>query len=214
MTLGSIAHAINAAAVEINPSIKTGVLCLAAARHRPAMPPISKPPTFERTSIGSEGSGLLTPKAVFITLIFFSTPLLSKPVPLPVTLLKSAPVKHAIIALLGVVLAMPMSPVATISIPLRSSSLNTSIPASRDFIACSRDIAGPRAILPVPYPTFFIFKPSTGSKSAFTPQSTITTLAPTCCAKMLIVAPPSRKFLTICLVTSCGKALTPSQETP
>ena len=157
---------------------------------------------------------MLISNAVFITSIFFSTPLSFKPVPLPVTLLTSAPVKHAIIALLGVVLAMPMSPVAIISIPLMSSSLKDSIPASRDFIACSLVIAGPRAILSVPYPTFFIFKPSTGSKSAFTPQSTTTTLAPTCCAKTLIVAPPSRKFFTICPVTSCGKVLTPSLETP
>ena len=101
-------------------------------------------------SIGSDVSGLLTSNALLIILIFFSIPSSSKPVPLPVTLLTSTPVKHAIIALLGVVLAIPISPVATMSRPLQSSSLRTSMPASRDFIACSLDIAGPHAILPVP----------------------------------------------------------------
>ena len=71
------------------------------------------------------------------------------PVPLPVTSFTGLPVITAVIALEAVVLAMPISPVAAISIFFPNSS-NTRMPFSMDFIACRRVIAGPCAIFLVP----------------------------------------------------------------
>ena len=177
----------------------------------PARPPISNPPTLERTSIPSAGSGLFTSIAFFITATLFARASSSIPVPLPVTSSGRPFVITEVMALEGVVLPIPMSPVPTMSMPEANSSSNTSIPASIARIASFLVIAGPRAMFFVPKATFLFFTPFTAEA---TPISTTTTLAPTCLASTLIPAPPFRKLWTICGVTSLGKALTPSSVTP
>src|SRR5581483_10501861 len=47
-----------------------------------------------------------------------------------------------------------------------------------------------------------------------TPASTTTSRTPACRASTLTAAPPERKLASICTVTSCGYALTPSAATP
>lgn len=59
--------AISAAAVDINPSTRTGFLHLHAPRIRPASSPISNPPTFDNTSNPSSESDLFLAKARSIT---------------------------------------------------------------------------------------------------------------------------------------------------
>ncbi|MOA00771.1 hypothetical protein D3C78_1201450 [compost metagenome] len=79
--------------------------------------------------------------------------------------------------------------------------------------ASSRLIAGPWAMLAVPYLTLREIR-SGWLKSEFTPISTQFTSAPACLAKTFTAAPPAKKFNTICGVTSAGNALIPSSQTP
>ncbi len=76
------------------------------------------------------------------TLILWRSWSSSMPVPRPVTSATGRPVSTAAMAVLGVVLPMPISPV-----PNRSTSgasmLATSIPASTAMTACVRVMAGP-----------------------------------------------------------------------
>ena len=123
----------------------------AAAKIQPTNPPISNPPTLDKTSRPSSGSGQLTSIACLITLILFLSWFSSIPVPRPVTSSTLDLVKQATIALLGVVFAIPISPNPIMSIPfLFNSSSNTSIPAIIALSASSLLMAGPLAILFVP----------------------------------------------------------------
>jgi len=130
-TLGSSTQATAAAAVEIKPSITTGIRREAAPTIKPVSPAISNPPTFRSTSRGSEGSGRLTSKARSITSIFFLRPGASRPVPHPVTCAAGRPVRTEVMALAAVVLPIPISPVPMRVWPSFSARAASSIPTSR-----------------------------------------------------------------------------------
>ncbi len=205
-----------APAVEMKPSTRTGLRRAAAARIRPARPPISKPPTLASTSSPSRGSGRFVAKADWTTAILRANCPSSMPVPRPVRAATGSPHKAASTAVEGVVLAMPMSPVPNRSVS-SASDWATSMPASMAATACSRVMAGPRAMLAVPGPTLFetiLPAATSGPKSAATPMSTTTTRAPASRPRALIPAMPAAKPWTICPVTSCGYLLTPSAATP
>ncbi len=85
LDLGFIVDAINAAAVHMNPSIKTAMLLLAQPSITPAKNPISNPPTLCKTSIPSVGFGLCNFMALLMTFIFRFKESSFIPVPLPVT---------------------------------------------------------------------------------------------------------------------------------
>ena len=106
-----------APAVEMKPSTTTGTLLAAAPIMSPAMPAISAPPTLASTSMGSFGSGLFTLSASSMTVTLWLKTASFMPVPLPVTVSTGAPSSAAIIALEGVVLAMPISPVPNMATP-------------------------------------------------------------------------------------------------
>ncbi len=118
------------------------------------------------------------------------------------------------IAAEDVVFPIPMSPVPIMSNPLSFSDSTISMPLSIESTASSLDMAGPQAMFFVPGPTFLIKSLGSSMSSQATPISTTTTLAPMCLARTFIAAPPWRKLLTICDVTSLGYALTPSSTTP
>ncbi len=177
------------------------------------MAPISNPPTPARTSRPSRGSGLFTLRASSTIWAFRCRASRSIPVPLPVIKKAGKPVKAARMAVLGVVLPIPISPVASSSTPFSISAAATSIPASTAARACSLLMAGPVAISPVPGPTRRTFR--RGSSTGLTiPTSTQITLAPACLVRTLIAAPPSRNPRTICRVTSWSATLTFRAATP
>ena len=216
MDKGERLRAIRAAAVEMNPSIRTGIRREAAPRMRPAMPPISNPPTLARTSNPSFGSGRLRAMLLWITETLRRRCSSSSPVPLPAISPGGLPVSTAAMAALGVVLAMPMSPVPKRSVPGERLSA-ISIPASTLNTASSRLMAGPSAMLPVPARMRLEISQSLSfgrSSSEATPRSATTTRAPVERAMALMPAPPRTKLWTICAVTSRGYLLTPSAATP
>ena len=88
--MGSIFEAIRAPNVDINPSITIGTFREAAPKIRPAIDPISRPPTLDNTSMGSSGFGLFTYIAFLITWNFNDRPESYKPVPLPTSLSKDS----------------------------------------------------------------------------------------------------------------------------
>ena len=138
------------------------------------------------------------------------------PVPRPVISSTGLHVRAATIALLGVVLAIPISPVAKRSMESFNENA-TSMPASMEAMACSRVMAGPVCMLAVPEATRLeMILPSLTSalKSPATPASTTTTCAPAKRASALQPAPPLIKLWIICMVTSCGYWLTPEAATP
>ncbi len=78
-------------------------------------------------------------------------------------------------------------------------------------------MAGPLAMLAVPGATRFemiLPAATSGPKSAATPMSTTTTLAPARRPRALMPAMPAANPWTICGVTSWGYLLTPSAATP
>ena len=120
----------------------------------------------------------------------------SIPVPWPVTSATGRPLKTATIALLGVVLPIPMSPVPKTS-TVRAAFRAMSMPASTARTASSRLMAGPSAMFRVPGPIRreTIFPAAASSlRSAATPMSTTVTAAPTWRARALIPAPPATKL--------------------
>ena len=138
----------------MKPSTMTALLSEATPRMRPAMAPISKPPTLESTSIGSDTSGLFKLRAFSITDTLCRNWTSSIPVPRPVTFSTECPVSTDVIALLGVVLPIPISPTPKMSyFSARFSAI--SIPASIEALACSGVIAGPSLRLLVPGPIRF-----------------------------------------------------------
>ncbi len=141
-------------------------------------------------------------------------PASSTPVPRPVTLATGRPLSAATIADDGVVLPIPMSPVATRSSPASISASTTSTPACSAAAPAPALIAGPRVRSAVPQATLRCTSPGVSPKSYATPTSTTATRAPACRVRTLIAAPPRRKLSTICGVTSLGYALTPFRTTP
>src|SRR5262249_59355407 len=82
-------------------------------------------------------------------------------------------------------------------------------------LGCGGVIAGWTAMLPVPGRTLRRTRPGVSvPMGVATPTSTTMTSAPVCRARTLIAAPPAQKLATICAVTSCGQAVTPSATTP
>jgi hypothetical protein len=65
-------------------------------------------------------------------------------------------------------------------------------------------MAGCTALLAVPGAILACTRPGTSPKSWLTPASTTCTARPWSRASTLTAAPPARKFMTICQVTSCG----------
>ena len=104
--------ATSAAAAEIMPSITTGTRCAIPPRNAPAMPAISKPPSFASTSRGSSSSGALISSARRTASRLRRSPASDRPAPRPTAasgvMFSSA--QHS--AALAVVLPMPISPVA------------------------------------------------------------------------------------------------------
>ena len=143
-----------APAVEITPSMTTGIRLSAAPSTSPAIPPISKPPTLERMSIGSFGSGRFAAMLSSMTWILCASRASSIPVPRPVSSVTGRPVASAAIAVDGVVLPMPMSPVPSIRTPSAARLRAMAAPRSMHRSACSLVIAGPLRMLAVPWPTF------------------------------------------------------------
>ena len=140
-------------------------------------------------------SGLFKAIAFFIAAILFFNILSSIPVPLPVTFSTATPQISEVIAEEGVVFAIPISPVPSISIPFFNSSSTSSIPASIDFIASFSVIAGPFVKFFLPCPTFLILNSEFSIfSSAATPISATITFAPVCLAKTFIPAPPRKKL--------------------
>ena len=205
--------ATNAPALEIKPSITTGIRLRALSRTMPQIAPISRPPTAASVSSGPFIRCLLMRIPFSITSILFSSALSSIPVPLPVTSSTSILSKTANKADDGVVLPIPISPLPRISAPSSIACRAVSIPTAIEARACSDPIAGPWVKLAVPFMTLAEIKPS-AITSAATPTSTTRTSAPTCRASTLTPAPPLRKLYTICWVTSWGTLLTPSLTTP
>ena len=120
---------------------------------RPAIVPISKPPILASISIGSFGSGLFKAIDSSMTEILCCLCSSSMPVPGPVSSATGFPVSTAAMAVLGVVLPIPISPVPKMSTS-GASVLATSTPASTAMTAWVRLMAGPRRILAVPLPIF------------------------------------------------------------
>ena len=111
----------------------------------------------------------------------------------------------AVTALAAVVLPMPMSPVAIRSAPASAASAARLMPASRQLRACSRDIAGPRLMSPVPRPARTERRSGwSGNSSAAMPASATIWRTPSMRDMTLTAAPPARKLRTICAVTACG----------
>src|SRR3989304_2573644 len=75
----------------MKPSSSTGFRSEAAPRISPAIPPISKPPTFIRTSMASSGSGRVTASAFSTTATFNERPPAPIPVPRPAPPAAAAP---------------------------------------------------------------------------------------------------------------------------
>ncbi len=83
------------------------------------------------------------------------------------------------------------------------------MPTSKALIACSLVIAGPFAILFVPWLIFLLIIPAV-LRSPFTPMSTTTTSAWACSDKTQIPVKPFVMFIVCAAVISCGQELTPS----
>ena len=211
---GASVTAISAAAPAMKPSSATGTRRAAPARITPASPPISKPPTLASTSSPSRASGSLTARACRTTATLRTSVAASTPVPRPVTRSGVWPVIAAAITLAVVVLPMPISPVARRSAPASRASPASLAPLSIAWTACSRVIAGPAAMFAVPGPIGHRTRSGDGPSGLATPKSATTTRALACRARTFTAAPPRTKFSTICAVTICGYALTPSATTP
>ena len=149
-----MACASKAPAVEIRPSMITGLWKRAAASVAPAIPPISNPPTLLNTSNGSLGSGLFMSIPFWRAWHFLAKASSSTPVPRPVIRSTGWPVITAPMALEGEVLPMPISPVPSSSAPCSKRSAAASYPAVTDCSACSRVMAAPRVKSIVPLATF------------------------------------------------------------
>ena len=170
----------------------------------PASTPISKPPTLARTSRGSPGSGAFTSSASDTTRILRASCAGVRPVPRPVVCAGGLPVNAATIALDEVVLPMPISPVPIRSAPDPAASTASSMPAPMHCSACSRDMAGPCVMSPVPLPIFRLLIPGTAGSSPATPASTTIRSTPRRLVSTLMAAPSARMLRTICAVTSRG----------
>ncbi|KPY96694.1 methyltransferase [Pseudomonas syringae pv. spinaceae] len=116
-------------------------------------------------------------------------------------------------ALAAAVLPMPISPPMNSSVPTALARNTLSRPACKAARPCSTVMAGPSTKLAVPAP---IRKWRTPGKSIgdTVPRSTTSSCAESCRASTLMAAPPLTKLCSICPVTSCGYADTPSATTP
>ena len=175
------------------------------------MPAMSKPPTLERTSIASSGSGFSRASDWSMTSIFRFKPASDSPAPLPVSRRGSAPSRAHATALAVVVLPMPISPVAIIEYPFSCSSLTREAPVRIARSQSSRDMARVRKKLPVPRKTCTSRTPSTGRSM---PISTGNTSAPATFAILHTVALPAAMFPATVAVTSLPVCVTPSATTP
>ena len=181
------------------------------------MPACSSPPTSASTSTGSvtgPASEVRRATAPATTDVLWAIIASSIPVPRPVTCAAGCPVSAAIRQAEGVVLPIPMSPVATASYPASTRSSATSMPTPMASSACSRVMAGPTERSAVPARTFRTHTTSSSWSSEATPMSMTTTLPPDSPASTLTAAPPERKFSTMAAVTSCGHGVTPLATTP
>src|SRR5579875_873643 len=197
----------------MRPSSTTGSPAAAPPTTNPARAAISRPPSEASTSIGSP-LGPQRATAWSTTATLRASVASSMPVPRPVTSAAGRPVRAATRAAAGVVLPMPMSPVNRHCAPSAARSAATWAPTSSALRASPSDMAGSRAMLPVPRRTFACRRPGAAGRSPATPTSTTRTRAPTWRARTFTAAPPAQKLATICAVTSAGHGDTPSANTP
>ena len=166
----------------------------------PAIVAISKPPKAASAARGFLASLCFSKTFSKIDVFFFRLEP-NIPVPEPVQEEISLSVSLASSIAAAELFPIPISPIST---AFPSSPRTILIPL---FIACwhsSLLIAGPWRAFSVPFDTFWIRRPSRGSKSCLTPQSTTFNEILFCFERTLTAAPPARKFSTICHVTSLG----------
>ena len=195
---------MSAAAPDMKPSKTTARRIRAPPSATPASTPISKPPTFANTSNPSAALGALRCSARRTTSIFCASSSGVRPVPAPVVSCGGAPVMADTMALEGVVLPMPISPVAMRSAPACAASCASATPARTHSSACARDIAGPCAMSAVPLPMRMERSSGCSGRAAAMPASTMIWRAPICRDRTLTAAPPDRKLSAICAVTAWG----------
>ena len=174
---------------------------------------MSKPPTFESTSIGSAGSGEFASIARSTTSRLRASEVSESPAPRPTRLRASARMSTAATAAEVVVLPMPISPAARRRTPARASPHATAIPTSIARTAPSRDMAEPCAMLPLPRRTFARTMRASSMPRAI-PTSTGTTSAPANAAMRQALVAPSHMLRATARVTSCPLCDTPSATTP
>ena len=112
-----------------------------------------------------------------------------------------------------VVFPIPISPSATTPAPSAASRRPSSAPRTSPWTATVRSMAGPSVAFAVPRPSERSSTPDTEGEAA-TPASTTTSRADASRHRTATAAPPRSNAASICPVTSCGYALTPSAATP
>ncbi|MCY1299691.1 hypothetical protein D9M70_492300 [compost metagenome] len=175
----------------------------AAARKAPAIIAISKPPNVASTSSGACASAC-SASAASSTSRLRASPASSSPVPRPMQSASGSPVSRCIRHAAAEVLAMPISPKPITLQPCWAWRSTRAMPAVIAAAACSGVIAGSCAKLRVPSAMRQLTSPGAAGSGTRTPASTISSAMPCWRENTLIAAPPARKFLTICAVTSAG----------
>ena len=208
---GQMRAAVSAATAEITPSMTTGTRCSMLPRNAPAMPAISKPPTFASTSTGSSGSGRFTASARAIASRLRARPASDSPAPCPAASCGASLSSAQAIAAQAVVLPMPISPVAINRYPFAFISPTSARPEKSACSACARVIAGPRAMFAVPRATLQSSTPGTSSSM---PISTASTSVPDAAAIRLTFDVPSAMARATSAVTPLPLWETPSATTP
>ena len=173
----------------MKPSMTTKAWRAAAPRMMPVMQPISKPPTFRKTSNPSRGSGWFTRSDCRTTSILTLRRSSEILVPRPVASSGARPQNVAATQAEEVVLAIPISPGKKQQKPSAAADAASSIPVSTALIACSRVIAGPTAQFFVPKAIFRDSSPGRWSVGAAIPRSATTSSEPAKFESALATAP-------------------------
>ena len=181
--------------------------------YAPAIAARSNPPTLASTPTGSPGSGAFSFTARSTTAVFLRKASSVSPLPKPVTASAGAPVNAESTAAEVVVLPMPISPMPSASTPSAFAVSAASMPAAMAASACSRVIAGPSAILPVPLAILRSSIPS-GVRCESMPTSITRTSFPKNAAIADIPVMCFVMFTDWASVTLCGVTATPSFTTP